>query len=184
MIVNWVLNTGIELDPTVEIRQLKDIGSLWGSWKTWRACQTDNVICHDLKRAQELIQRNFQNKCNFYIPNSDFVTLNRPQAVKIYEGEFVHDVGQQEDIVSMHLAASQADIVLLLGFDFTEPKKNEDRLQEHRAYNYRSLCKQAIKANVQTQWVLIDHPGEVMKDWNILDNLTCDSLSNVLNLLK
>jgi hypothetical protein len=182
MKINWVLSTRTVLDPTIDIKQLKDIGSLWGSWITWRACQTDNVICHDLKKAQELVARDFQTKCNFYIPNSNYLTLDRPAGVKIYEGEFVHDIENHEDIVAMHLASAEADIVLLLGFDFTEPVKLDDRLAEHRAHNYRSLIKQAILSQNEKQWVLIDHPGPVMKDWNGLDNLTTDSLSNVLDL--
>lgn len=184
MNISWVLSDSIILDPTQDIDALKNIGALWGSWCTWRAHQTDNVICHSQAKATELVKREFQKHCNFYIPNSVYSSIGCPSGVRLYEGDFVHDVVRQEEIVAIQLAASQADIVLLLGFDFTEPKKNEDRLQEHRAHNYRFLCKQAIKDNVQTQWVLIDHPGEVMKDWNTLDNLTCDSLSNVLNLLK
>ncbi len=184
MIINWVLATSLDLDPAIDIQNLKDIGSIWGSWKTWRSCQTDNVICHDLRKCQELIKRNFQQKCNFYIPNAHYISLDKPALIKVYEGEFQHDIEHHEDIVSMHLAASQADIVLLLGFDFTEPAILPDKLQQHRAHNYRSLAKQAMINNAQTQWVLVDHPGKVMKDWNTLDNLTVDTMSNVLGLSR
>jgi hypothetical protein len=184
MNISWVLADTATADPTMDVAEFKRIGALWGSWRTWRAFQTDNVVCHDQRKTDELIRRNFQNTCNFYIPNSVYLSLNRPDNVRLYEGAFVHDVDRQEEIVSLHLASSQSDIVLLLGFDFTEPTKLEDRLLEHRACHYRSLAKQVIKDNTQAQWVLIDHPDKVMENWSTLDNLTCDTLSNVLTLLN
>lgn len=182
MNINWVVSDTATIDPTLDIAELKRIGALWGSWRTWRAFHTDNVICYDQQKANELIQRNFQHNCNFYISNSVYISLDRPDGVRLYEGAFVHDIDHQDQIVALHLAASQSDIVLLLGFDFTEPVKIEDRLLEHRAHHYRSLAKQVIKDNTQTQWVLVDHPGEIMKSWSMLDNITCDTLSNVLTL--
>jgi hypothetical protein len=183
MNISWVLADSAIVDPTLDITELKRIGALWGSWRTWRAFQTDNVICHDQQKANELINRNFQNNCNFYIPNSVYTSLDRPEGVRLYEGVFAHDADYQDQIVALHLGASQADIVLLLGFDFTEPVKIEDRLLEHRAHHYRSLAKQVIKDNNQTQWVLVDHPGDIMKTWDMIDNLSCDTLSNVLTLM-
>ena len=184
MNISWVLADSATADPTLDIDELKRIGVFWGSWRTWRAWQTDNVICHDQYKANELITRNFQNNCNFYIPNSVYTSLGRPEGVQLYEGAFVHDIDGQEEIVALHLAASRSDIILLLGFDFTEPIKIEDRLLEHRAHHYRSLVKQVINDNIQTQWVLVDHPGEIMENWNMLGNITCDKLSNVLTLMN
>jgi len=171
------------LDPTVDINKIKEIGSLWGSWRSWRACQIDNVICHDMKKADELIKRAFHAVCNFYIPNSIFVKLNDPKGVKVYEGDFVHDVDHQEEIVAMHLSAINSDIVLLIGFDFSEQTPDPDRLQEHRIQNYHGLTKQAIKSNPQVQWVAVDHPGAFRKDLLELDNLTQDTLENVIGML-
>jgi hypothetical protein len=184
MNILWVLSDLAVIDPTQDVAALKQIGAFWGSWRTWRAYKTDNVICHDQFKAAELIKRNFQSNCNFYIPNLVYTSLDRPDGVKLYEGAFVHDVDRQEEIVALHLAATQADIVLLLGFDFTEPVKLENRLLEHRAQYYRLLANQVIKDNSQTQWVLVDHPGKVMQNWNTLDNLTCDTLLNVLTILN
>jgi hypothetical protein len=183
MNISWVLADTAVLDPTQELEPLKHIGAFWGSWRTWRAYQTDNVICHDLARADELLKRAFQAACNFYIPNSAYVSLNRPLGVQIYEGNFVHDLDRREEIVAMHLAASTSDIVLLVGFDFTEQPKNSDRLQEHQAQHHRGLAMQVIRDNPDVQWVLIDHPGNphpVMAD---LPNLTQDTIAGVIGLL-
>jgi hypothetical protein len=180
MNISWVLSNQAALDPTIDIARLKELGSFWGSWRTWRSCQTDNVVCHDQAKAADLVKRDFQNLCNLYIPNTVYLGLDRPAGVKVYEGDFVHDVDHQEDIVAMHLATVASDIILLLGFDFSEQAKNEDRLQEHRAHNYRSLTKQVIMDNPLIQWVVIDHEPELRKDLQELSNLGKDTLKNIL----
>jgi len=181
--ISWVLADTVVLDPMQELEPLKQTGAFWGSWRTWRAWQTDNVICHDLSKADELLKRAFQAACNFYIPNSAYVALNRPMGVQVYEGDFVHDVVRREEIVAMHLAASTSDVVLLMGFDFAEQAKNPDRMQEHQAQHYRGLVTQAIRDNVNTQWVLIDHPGKIHPAMSDLSNLTQDTMAGVLELL-
>jgi hypothetical protein len=184
MNINWVLSNRVVIDPTVDIDRMKELGSFWGGWKTWRACQTDNVICHDMARAHDLILKQFHQTCNFYMPNSFFVNLGRPPGVKLYQGDFAHEVQQHEEIVAMHLAAINCDIVLLLGFDFGEPVKLEDKMAEHQAHNYRSLTKQVIIDTPQVQWLLIDHPDSVRKDLQGVQNLDTDTLTNVLGLLS
>ena len=183
MNINWVLANSYIPDPTINLDQLKSCGAFWGSWQTLRACGTDNVICHDMSKASELIQRAFHAVCNFYIPNSIYASLDRPVGVKLYEGAFVHDLDNQEEIVALHLTAGISDIVLLLGYDLSEPEKLADRLQEHRALNYRNLFRQAIQNNPNVQWVVIDHVKEFRKDLQNLNNLTKDTLTNVIDML-
>lgn len=184
MKISWVLSDRAELDPTLDVTRLKDVGSLWGSWKTWRAYSTDNVICNDSVKADELIKRQFQGLCNFYISNSNYITLGRPPGVNIYEGSFVHDVEFQDEIVALHLAASTSDIVLLLGFDFSEYTQNPDKLAEHRAAHYRGLVKQAIIGNPEIQWVVVDHTLPIRAEFQNLENFSQDSMENVLDLLS
>lgn len=183
MNINWVLADQIILDPTVNIDQIKELGSIWGSWRTWRACSTDNVICHNTKKAHELIQRNFHTNCNFYIQNSTYQTLGRPDGVNIFEGQFIEDVEQADEIISMHLASTVSDIILLLGFNWQEQAKNTDKLIEHKARVYRTLVDHAIKDNPQVQWVLVDHEAELRPELAKLENLTKDSMENILKLI-
>ena len=183
MNIGWVLADAVVLDPTQDLAQLKNIGSVWGSWRTWRACATDNVICHDMKQSDILLTRQFQKQCNFYIPNDIYVALNRPIGVKLYEGKFVHDIDQQEEIVAMHLAAGYNNIVLLLGFDLQDRPKNSDKLTENRIQHYRNLFRQVVISNPNTQWVLVDHPREIGKSFASLNNLTKDSMSSVITML-
>lgn len=181
MNISWVLSNQTQIDPTVDIKNLKQLGSFWGGWPTWRGCQTDNVICHNSVKASELVQREFYKICNLYISNSVYLMLNRPAGVKIYEGDFVHDVDNHEDIVAMHLAAGSSDIVLLLGFDFGDQPNLEDRLAQHRRYNYQGLTKQVMIDHPDTQWVVVDHSKDLRKDLQSLPNLQRDSLTNILN---
>lgn len=180
MNISWVLADSTAADPTVDIAELKRLGSVWGSWRTWRAWQTDNVICHDQGKAAELTKRNFQNNCNFYVPNSVYTSLDRPNGVRVYEGDFVHDVDRQEEIVAIHLAATTSDIVLLFGFDLTELQPNSDRLLSHRAHHHRNLLRQAINNFDQVQWVIVDHSGDLDTNLANFPNVVTDNLKTVL----
>lgn len=183
MNINWVLANGTNLDPAIDLKRIKNIGSLWGSWQTWRGCQTDNVICHNGVKAKELIDKQFTSLCNLYIPNTVFMALDEPNGVISYGGDFSHEVAEQDEIVAMHLAATASDIVLLIGFDWTAktmPAGSDKKLLRH---NYVNLVREAIAGNAKTQWVLIDHAGPIMPELAGLANLTQDTLNNVFDML-
>lgn len=182
MNISWVLADSVVIDPTQNIDALKRLGSFWGSWRTWRAYQTDNVICHDQIKASELIKREFQKQCNFYLPSSIHIGLGRPIGVQLYAGEFVHDVIRQEEIVALHLAATTSDIVLLLGWDLTELPPEADRLKKNQAQHHRNLLCQALKDYSQIQWVVVDHEGKLDSNLANLDNVVTDTLESVLAL--
>lgn len=183
MNISWVLSNQLIPDPSIDIDVLKGIGPFWGGWQTWRSCSTDNVICNEFDRARSLLDRKFNEGCNFYIPNSIYQSLERPVNVKLYDGTTELDLENKEEIIAMHLAASQNDIILLLGFDWQPKPTNPDRLLEHQAKNYRNLIKRAIEENNQVQWVMIDHSKELMPELKDLPNLTQDTLASVIKLL-
>lgn len=183
MNICWVLADNTVLDPTLNIVSLKDIGPIWGSWKTWRAYSTDNVVCHNQNQAVDLIKREFQNTCNFYIHSDAYQFLNSPPNVKLYQGQFPDQINTPDEIISMHLAASQNDIVLLIGFDWSKKPKLVDRLQEHHAHVYRTLVKHTVQNNPTVQWVLVDHAPDLIPDLVKLPNLTQDTFSNIVKML-
>ena len=88
MRINWIFADDLVLDPTIDVDQIKNIGATWGSWRTWRGCGTDNVLCHDRSRATELLGRAFQAVCNFHVPKKHYQDLGRPLGVKLYDGDF------------------------------------------------------------------------------------------------
>ena len=183
MRINWIIASGYQLDPTPDPDQLKSIGPIWGSWQTWRACATDNVICNDFSKSRELLDRSFQSVCNFYVPRRFYQDLGRPVGLKLYDGEFNQSVDYLEDIVALHLAASVSDIILLLGFDFGDIPTSEDRLQQHKIANWYGLIRSVISADPNIQWVAVDHPPKLDKSYQNLPNLTCDTMENALKLL-
>lgn len=183
MRVNWVFAAGSYFDPSIDIEQIKRIGATWGSWKTWRGCATDNVVCSDLPKIKELLARSFQKNCNFYIPENFYADLGRPPNVNLYHGNYQQEVDDLENIVAIHLALSNSDLVLLYGFDLTVSESVIDRFQQHKVTNYHGLIRSAIKSNLDIQWVAVNHNQKLNKAYKELPNLTCDEMKSVLKLL-
>ena len=183
MQTNWVFQSDYKIDPAWDLDAMKSVGPFWGSWRTWRSCGTDNVICHDFAKARELIGRQFQNQCNFHVPARHFADLGRPTNLVLYDGDFEQEVDNIEDIVACHLASVRSEIVLLLGFNFVKPESTSDRLQNHKNQNRVSLLYSIIQSRNQVQWVAVDHLASLEDRFQSLPNLTCDTMENVLKLL-
>lgn len=184
MRINWVLANSFVLPPNTDVNRLKDIGSFWGSWRTWRSCSTDNVICNEPGEARDLLKRKMNEMCNLYIPESAYVELERPRAVRMYGGQFTFEVDNRDELIALQLAASQSDIVLLLGFDWTKKRASTDRLIKHKTNNYRKFVVDAVRNNPDVQWVLVDHPAKIMPELAKFENLMQDTLENVIELMN
>lgn len=163
--------------------QAKNIGPTWGSYKSWRHCDTDNVICNDAGKARELCQRAMHAVCNLYLPQKLFVTLDRHPGIKWYQGTFDDAVIDIEDIISMHLVAVHSDLVLCLGFDLSNPDVSLDQKTTHSMKNRLGLIRSCINQNSKTQWVFVDHNESFHSIFHNMANIDRDSLKNVLKLL-
>lgn len=171
MKISWIVSDQVNLDPTIDLSRLKDVGSIWGSVRTWRAYQTDNVVCNNQEQAQKLIEGKFNQRCNFYIPKQVFEKLGSPAQVRAYGGEFEYQTSRIEEVISMHLASADSDIILLLGFDF-----NSDT-----DVHFSKLVEACIKNNENTQWVLVDYT--VPNFLQGLNNVAADSLASIFEQL-
>lgn len=180
MKITWSLADSAHLNPAINIDTIKNIGPLWGGVKTWREWSTDNVVCHELQTARDLVSRNFHTRCNMYLPSTAFQDVDRPNGVKLYNGEFHQAVDNPNDIVSMHLAAVGSDIVILVGFELGTKNLEHDKLAKHKWHNYKNYIKHIILGNPNVQWVLLDQTAEIDKDLENLPNLLFDTLDNVL----
>ena len=180
--ISWVMAADHSLDPAVDVERMKSVGPVWGSWRTWRSCGTDNVICHQQQKGRELLDRAFQAVCNFYLPRNLYEPLARPVGVRLYDGDFDRELDDIEDIVALHLAGASSDIVLIVGFNWTVPENVTDRFERHKIMNRHGLMRSVIATMPNTQWVAIDC-AEMDKSYQNLANLTCDSLQNALQLL-
>ena len=96
----------------------------------------------------------------------------------------MRNLDNKDELISIQLVSGQSDVVLLVGFDWTEQPKSVDRLTAHRATNYERFVKDAIASNPTVQWVLVDHIGEVRPELAEFENLTKDTLENVIELLR
>lgn len=180
MRITWALTNSASINPAIDIERLKAVGPFWGGWRTWRSYSTDNVVCHLESETRDLVSRNFHTRCNLHVPASVYQALDRPAGVKLYQGEFKETVDAPDDIVSMHLASAQSDIVLLIGFDLQPKDFGADKLAAHKWHNYKYYVLHIIKDNPNVQWVILDHPGDVEKMFKDLPNLLFDTLDNVL----
>jgi hypothetical protein len=178
MNIAWLFAENTLLPPATDVQAIKNVAPIWGSWRTQRGYQTDNVICWDPQQAQQLVAQGYGAICNLFIHQSVYDELDKPKGVRVFGGEFVHAVDSHDDVVGMHLVASTADVILMVGFDFVEPKNpTESRT------NYLGLTAQVVRDHPKQQWVLIDHSTELAKPFKDQENITCDRMKNVLQLL-
>jgi hypothetical protein len=184
MRISWVITETAHLDPTIDISVLKNVGPFWGSWKTWRSWTTDNVVCHDAYQARDLVSKNFHQRCNLYLPSSAYQSLDRPTGVRLYEGEFHQLIDYSDDVVSMHLASGNSDIVLMFGFDLGDKNLEHDKLAKHKWVSYQKYVQQIITDASAVQWVMLDYKPEISKELKKVPNLQFDTLQNVLAQLK
>ena len=180
MQISWVISSEYKDDKATP-EQLKAIGNTWGSWKTWRSYSTTNVLCANDEKARDLIKRAFHSVCNFYIPKESYTLLNRPAGVKVFDGNFPDDFPKQEDVIAMHLC-SGCELILCLGFDLQEITTTDPK-SKFLSKSYQAAVRSLIKNNPNTQFVFIDHPGELDKSFENLENISCDTYENVLQLL-
>jgi hypothetical protein len=178
MNIAWLFAENTLLPPATDVQAIKNVAPIWGSWRTQRGYQTDNVICWDSAQATQLVAQGYSTICNLFVHQLVYDELGRPDGVQAFGGEFVHAVDSHDDVVGMHLVAGAADVVLMVGFDFTEPKNpTESRI------NYLGLAAQVVKDCPKQQWVMIDHSTELSKQFEGQENITCDRMKNVLQLL-
>jgi hypothetical protein len=159
------------------VQAIKDLAPIWGSWRTQRSYQTDNVVCWNPEQAEKLVRQGYAKICNLYIPEPVYQQLERPKGVRVFGGGFDFSVDSVDDIIATHLVASVADVILMVGFDL-EAKTNPSASRN----NYIGILAQAIEGRGK-QWVVIDHHTDLAEPIQKLANITRDLLPNVLQLL-
>jgi len=178
----WLLSEN--LTSKLNIEELSDVAPTWGGCKVWDNYKVDNIVCTDIKKSKKLVERDVQRNANLFIPSNDVIKLNNPPNVKAFQGEFKDpNINFKDDIVGINIAANMYDIVLLLGFKFNK-SKSKDKLTIHKQQAYLHNIKTIISENPDKQFVLVNYKGALSKEFSEIENLTRDSLSNVLELAK
>ena len=177
MNVAWLFAENTLLPPTTPVQAIKDLAPIWGSWRTQRGYQTDNVVCWDPEQSEKLVQQGYAKICNLYIPEKIYEQLEKPNGVRAFGGDFNFAVDSVDDIIATHLVSSVADVILMVGFDLeAKTKPSPSRT------NYIGILAQAIESSGK-QWVIIDHHTDLAESIQKLANITRDLLPNVLQLL-
>ena len=183
MRISWIASHTHAWPVDVNIDDIKNVGPIWSSWRAWRACHSDNVVCDDLGHARALLARAFQAVCNLHLPRRLYQDLTRPQGVRWYDGAYQEQVQCIDDIIAMHLSAQHSDVILLTGFDFGRSTVSGDAVQDHMTRNQKGLARQVILDNPLVQWVVLDHAPELDPAFADIANFTRDSMQNALKLL-
>jgi len=177
MNIAWLFAENTVLPPTTPVQAIKDLAPIWGSWRTQRSYQSDNVVCWDPTQAEKLYRQGYAKICNLYIPEQTYQKLNRPAGVRAFGGSFDFAVDSIDDIIATHLVASVADVILMMGFDLeAQTKPSASRT------NYIGILARAIELSGK-QWVIVDHHTDLAEPIQKLSNITSDLLPNVLQLL-
>ena len=177
MNIAWLFAENTVLPPTTPVQAIRDLAPIWGSWRTQRSYQSDNVVCWDPTQAEKLCRQGYAKTCNLYIPEKVYKQLDRPVGVRAFGGGFDFEVDSVDDIIATHLVASVADVILMMGFDLeakTKPLPSRT--------NYIGILANAIKLSGK-QWVIVDHHTDLAEPIQKLSNITSDLLPNVLQLL-
>jgi len=64
------------------------------------------------------------------------------------------------------------------------PNKSINKLEQHKQFAYIHNVHTIIKENPDKQFVLVNQKGKLNAEFEALENLTRDSLSNVLELIS
>jgi len=177
MNIAWLFAENTVLPPTTPVQTIRDLAPIWGSWRTQRSYQSDNVVCWDPTQAEKLVRQGYAKICNLYIPETVYQQLDRPVGVRAFGGVFDFAVDSVDDIIATHLVASVADVILMVGFDL----ESKTKLSSSRT-NYIGILANAIELSGK-QWVIVDHHTDLAEPIQKLTNITSDLLPNVLQLL-
>lgn len=176
MNISWILAEHAILPANVSPNTLNSVAPIWSSWRNIRSYKADNAVCYDSNRAKQLLDLDWHQLCNLYVP-TDLQQKTKKSPVYAFGGTFDQDIVSHDDIVCCHLAASNNQVVLLLGFDLTKHNTKPSQIL------YADLMYTTIETYPNTQWVLVNHSNDLQDRFRSLTNLTCDSMDNVLNLL-
>ena len=184
MKIAWLFSEQLAKTAKLDESAIKENAPTWGSCTVLGQFPVDNIICNNIKTVKALVDRDVQKQTNLFVPQKHINQLGNPPNLKGFQGEFKDtNINFKDDIIGLNIVASMYDIVLLVGFKFTKPK-SKDKLVQHKQFAYIHNVQTIIKQNPDKQFVLVNQKGKLSAEFDELENLTRDSLSNVLELIQ
>jgi hypothetical protein len=165
-----------------DVNSMREVGPLWGGIETYREWFTDNVVSLDLHQSRQFISSSRHLNTNFYVPQNQFSSLNRPAGVKLFEHDFLEMYPRQNQLCCMMLVSGFHDIVLLHQFKVTQ-ELTGDKMHDRNEKGYIRELKNCVISFPDTQYVAIDTTSNIDESLEELENFTCDTYENVLSLL-
>lgn len=166
------------VSPLIDLGKLRHVGMIWAAWNQWHQLFPHHTVCHDMTRAKELIAGGFHRRTELFIPETAFNALNKPKGVKMYGGEFLHEISRPEELIAMFLASATSDIVVLVGYDWTVPTPN-DTLEAFAVENRMRVIQDAIRGAPNVQWIVVgESVPEQLKEFENVDH---DTLENIIS---
>lgn len=104
--------------------------------------------------------------------------------VRVFQATPYPNIADVDDIIALHLAAANSDIVLMLGFDLCLNTGVIDAKAAKAMQEYHGLLRSLIVNSPETQFVAIDQPQILSSSYQGIANLTCDTLQAVLTLME
>lgn len=184
MKIAWLFSEQLSKTAKLNKSAIKENAPTWGSCNILNQFPIDNIICNNIKTVKTLVDREVQKQTNLFVPQKYISKLGNPPNLKGFQGEFKDtNINNKDDIIGLNVVANMYDIVLLVGFKFTKPK-SKDKLVQHKQFAYIHNVQAIIKENPNKQFVLVNQKGKLSAEFEALENLTRDSLSNVLELIQ
>jgi hypothetical protein len=180
----WVVQKDYDPKSDIGAEKMKELCTVWGSYKSWRQCQTDNCVVEDFSEARRLVDRDFNLKTNLWTHEENYDDLGRPEALSLHKITIDKTLQDKDDLVALALAGARYDLVMCIGFDISFHKDITDKLELHEHKRYLSAIANIVRGFDQTQFVFIDLPNDPAENFDGLENITCDNIQNVLTLVS
>jgi len=184
MKIAWLFSEQLSKTAKLDESAIKENAPTWGSCNILGQFPIDNIVCNNIKTVKALVDRNVQKQTNLFVPHKYIAQLGNPPNLKGFQGEFKDtNINNKDDIIGLNIVANMYDIILLVGFKFAK-STSKDKLVQHRQFAYIHNVQTIIKENPDKQFVLVNQKGKLNAEFEALENLTRDSLSNVLELIS
>lgn len=184
MKIAWLISQQIGETTKLDMDALKQHTPTWGSCHIWGRFKVDNIVCNNINTTRALVDRNIQKETNLFVPQKHITQLGNPPNLKGFQGEFKDtNINNKDDIIGLNIVSNMYDVILLVGFKFAK-SKSTNKLEQHKQFAYIHNVHTIIKENPDKQFVLVNQKGKLSADFEALENLTRDSLNNVLELIS
>lgn len=180
---NWVLARGFATCDKHDWQRIQNSAPTWASTSP-RKITAQNSICSNAAECLQLLKSAAYQRTNLYVPHDFWQEHGQPTVVRVFQATPYPNITDVDDIIALHLAAANSDIVLMLGFDLVLNTGPMDAKTAKILQDYHGLLRSLIVNTPETQFVAINQAQMLSPAYQGITNLTCDTLQAVLTLME